>query len=118
MRRESKKVHELGMCASIVEAVEARAGERRVAEIRVRIGTLHRVSPEAFQQSFEIAASGTVAQGARAEMVILPVVSHCLSCGADTTGAEETSFCAVCGGDEIVTRGGDELVLESLTYAE
>lgn len=109
-------MHELGMCASIVEAVEARAGDRRVTEVRVRIGTLHRVSPDAFQQSFELASVGTVAEGARAEMVFLPVITRCLSCGAENSGEEVVMFCTVCGDNKIETLGGDELMLESLTY--
>lgn len=111
-------MHELGMCASIVEAVEARAGERQVSEVRVRIGTLHRVSPDAFRQSFAIATAGTVAEGARAEMVILPVVSQCLQCGGTSSTDEEMTYCGACGSEELQTVSGDELVLESLTYRE
>lgn len=64
-------MHELGLCSSIVEAVERRAGERPVARVRVRVGELHHVHPEAFTQSFEIAAMGTVAEGADAELVLV-----------------------------------------------
>ena len=64
-------MHELGLCSSIVEAVERRAGERPVARVRVRVGELNHVHPEAFTQSFEIAAMGTVAEGADAELVLV-----------------------------------------------
>ena len=58
-------MHELGLCSSIVDAVEQRAGERPVARVTVRVGRLHHVHPEAFDQSFAVAAMGTVARGRR-----------------------------------------------------
>lgn len=64
-------MHELGLCASIVDAVERRAGDRRVERVRVRVGRLHHVHPEAFDQSFAVAALGTVAEDAAAELVVV-----------------------------------------------
>jgi hydrogenase nickel incorporation protein HypA/HybF len=64
-------VHELGLCASIVDAVARRAGSRPVARVKVRVGRLHHVHPEAFDQSFAVAAMGSVAEGAAAELVLV-----------------------------------------------
>ena len=70
-------MHELGLCSSIVDAIERRAGDRPVAHVRVRVGRLHHVHPEAFDQSFAVAAMGTVAEDADAELVLLPVRARC-----------------------------------------
>ena len=75
------EMHELGLCASIVDAIEQRAGERAVARVRIRVGRLHHVHPEAFDQSFAVAAMGSVAEGAVAELVLLAVSVRCTSCG-------------------------------------
>jgi len=64
-------VHELGLCASIVDAVQRRAGNRPVARVRVRVGRLNHVHPEAFDQSFAVAAMGTIAEGATPELVLV-----------------------------------------------
>jgi hydrogenase nickel incorporation protein HypA/HybF len=113
-------MHELGLCQAIVDAVENRAGNRPVARIRVRVGRLQHVHPEAFDQSFAIAASGSVADGAKAELVFLPVRGRCLTCGDDFEGDEEItaplSVCPRCGGADVETIGGDELMLESIEY--
>jgi hydrogenase nickel incorporation protein HypA/HybF len=93
-------MHELGLCTSIVDAVERRAGQRRVLEVRVRVGRLHHVHPEAFDQSFAIAAMGTVAENASAELVLVPVRARCRACGAV----------------DLEVLSGDELVLESIRY--
>jgi hydrogenase nickel incorporation protein HypA/HybF len=109
-------MHELGLCASIVDAIEHRASGREVAAVRVRVGRLHHVHPEAFDQSFAVAAQGTVAEGARADLVLTPVSVGCTTCGAEAEGDELPLGCHECGSVDLVVVGGDELVLESLEY--
>jgi hydrogenase nickel incorporation protein HypA/HybF len=109
-------MHELGLCSSIVDAIERRAGERPVARVRVRVGRLHHVHPEAFDQSFAVAAMGTVAEDAAADLVLLPVQTRCGGCGATWDGDEIPVACPTCGEVEIELLGGDELMLESIEY--
>jgi len=109
-------MHELGLCSSIVDAIEHRAGERSVRSVRVRVGRLHHVHPEAFDQSFAIAAQGTVAEDAAAELVLLPVRARCGSCAATWEADEIPMACPQCGGVDVELVGGDELVLESIEY--
>ncbi len=109
-------MHELGLCTDIVDAIERRAGDRPVAKVTVRVGRLHHVHPEAFDQSFAMAAMGTVAEGATADLVLLPVRASCQSCRAETEAEEMISACAACGGVDLALIGGDELMLESLQY--
>src|SRR5271156_3079357 len=109
-------MHELGLCSSIVDAVEKRAGERQGAAIRVRVGRLHHVHPEAFEQSFEVAALGTVAEHARAELVLLPVRARCGLCLAEWECDQPPLGCPTCGSVEVDMTGGDELLLESIEY--
>jgi hydrogenase nickel incorporation protein HypA/HybF len=109
-------VHELGLCEAIVGAIEARAGERPVARVRVRVGSLHHVHPEAFEQSFAVAAAGGVAEDAFADLVLIPAAGRCGSCGANFDTHEVPLACPECGGIEIEIDGGDDLVLESIEY--
>ena len=109
-------MHELGLCEAIVGAIEKRAGERPVARVRVRVGRLHHVHPEAFEQSFAVAAMGSVAHEAEADLVLLPVRSACGGCAREFESEELTLACPHCGGVEIEVTGGDELVLESIEY--
>jgi hydrogenase nickel incorporation protein HypA/HybF len=109
-------MHELGLCTSIVDAVERRAGQRRVLEVRVRVGRLHHVHPEAFDQSFAIAAMGTVAENASAELVLVPVRARCRACESEREGDETPLGCPRCGAVDLEVLSGDELVLESIRY--
>jgi hydrogenase nickel incorporation protein HypA/HybF len=109
-------MHELGLCSSIVDAIERRAGDRPVVRVRVRVGRLHHVHPDAFDQSFAVAAQGTIAEDAAAELVLLPVRSRCASCGVVWDGDELPQGCPECGSVDYELVGGDELVLESIEY--
>jgi hydrogenase nickel incorporation protein HypA/HybF len=110
-------MHELGLCSSIVDAVEQRAGDRPVVRVKVRVGRLHHVHPEAFDQSFAVAAMGTVAEDAAAELVLLPITARCGSCGGEWEAEEIPLSCPTCGGVDVELTGGDELMLESIEYA-
>jgi hydrogenase nickel incorporation protein HypA/HybF len=109
-------VHELGLCSDIVDAIERRAGDRHVSRVTIRVGRLHHVHPEAFDQSFAVAAEGTIAQDAVAELVLLPVRTHCRSCDGSWEGEELPVGCPSCGSVDFELAGGDELVLESIEY--
>jgi hydrogenase nickel incorporation protein HypA/HybF len=62
-------MHEIGLCEGIVDAVEHRAAGRRVLAVRVRAGADLRVVDGAMDQAFGLVAAGTVAEGARIEVV-------------------------------------------------
>jgi hydrogenase nickel incorporation protein HypA/HybF len=84
--------------------------------VKVRVGRLHHVHPEAFDQSFAVAAMGTVAEDASAELVLLPVRARCVACAEVWDTDEMPLACPRCGAVDIELLGGDELVLESIEY--
>lgn len=110
-------MHELGMCEAILDTVQRRAEGRRVDGVRLRVGVLHRVVPSAFDQAFEMVAMGTNAEGAAVELVSIPVRITCEDCGHETESEEPQTACGNCGSVRIEAAGGDELTLESLTFA-
>ncbi len=102
------------MCESIMAAVERRANGRRVAGVTVRVGVLQRVWKPAFDQCFDMVAAGTLAEGARVELVVLPVRSTCRACGTAAESDDQPLACASCGSTDLDVSGGDELLLESI----
>jgi len=111
-------VHELGLCEGILEAVERRAAGRRVTRVRVRVGAQHRVVSSAFDQSFALVSQGTVADGAAVDLVVVPVSVTCLDCGHEAEAADPLAACPACGGLDLTTKGGDELILEAIHVEE
>jgi hydrogenase nickel incorporation protein HypA/HybF len=65
-------VHEVGLCESLLDAVERRANGRRVLGVKFRVGEQHRVVDEALDQAFVLVAEGTVAEGAEVELEVVP----------------------------------------------
>ena len=82
----------------------------------VRVGRLHHVHPEAFEQSFAVAAMGTVAEQAAAQLVLLPVRARCTQCATEWEGDQPPAGCPTCGAVDMELTGGDELLLESIEY--
>lgn len=109
-------MHEMSYCEGVLMAVERRAGTRRVAAVGVRIGAVHRVVADAFEQSFQLAAAGGPAAGATTELVVVPVHGHCMDCRRDFDAADPSPACPGCGSLDVAVDGGDEVVLEWLRY--
>jgi hydrogenase nickel incorporation protein HypA/HybF len=108
----------MSYCEGVLEAVERRAAGRPVARIGVRIGAVHRVVAEAFEQSFQMAAAGGPAEGAATELVVVPVRGHCMDCRNDFDSRDPSPACPSCGCLDVAVVGGDEVVLEWLQYVD
>ena len=109
-------MHEFGLCEGVLEAVRTRAAGRPVSGIRVRCGIRHAVDPESMAQAFGFIAAGTEADGAAVEVVTVPATVHCRDCGAASETDDLLAVCPHCKGSDVEISGGDELVLESVSY--
>jgi hydrogenase nickel incorporation protein HypA/HybF len=109
-------MHEWGYCEGILEAVQRRAAGRRVKRVTLRAGVLHRLDQDALQQAFSLCASRTEAEDAILDLVSIPTRWRCRSCEKESEAADVTLVCSSCGGTEIETSGGDEMILESIEY--
>ena len=107
-------MHELVLCQGILEAVERRAAGRRVTRVRVRVGAQHRVVEPALDQAFALVSEGTVAAGAAVDLVVVPVRVRCPDCGNQAESTDALAACSACGGLDLETTGGDELILEAI----
>lgn len=111
-------MHEFGIAEAILAAVETRANGRRVRRARVHAGALLRVTEPAINHAFTMVADGSLAEGAQVDLVIVPVRLVCRSCDRTATSVDPFITCPGCGGTDIDTEGGDDLVLESIQTAE
>ena len=93
-------MHELSVAHAIVSTVvEALPQDApRVLEVRVRIGVLSGVVPDALSYAYDVAAQGTPLADATQHIERAPVVVHCAACEDDRTLATTTDFtCPECG---------------------
>ena len=110
-------MHELALTRSLVEIVldEARRhGFHKVLVVRVRLGVLSHVSPEALTFCFDAATRGTCAEGARLDIVRTPAQAWCADCGETVVAIDRLHPCVKCGGFNLSQLTGDELGLQDL----
>jgi hydrogenase nickel incorporation protein HypA/HybF len=111
-------VHEFGVAASVLEAVEARAAGRTVDAVCLHVGALQRLDRAVFDQAFAMIADGGVADGAAVDVVEVAVVVRCRACAVETTAGELITTCPACAGHDLELVHGDDLVLASITPAD
>jgi hydrogenase nickel incorporation protein HypA/HybF len=106
-------MHELSIAQSVVAAVCERAAGRPVRSVRLRVGALTAVLPEAMLFCFDLAVEGTVAEGARLDLERRPAAGLCRSCGAGFAPADLILLCP-CGSADVEVTAGRELQIVSM----
>jgi len=94
-----------------------RAGASRVHEIRLRIGALSGVVPDALQFAFEALADGTPAENAVLTIEHVPARFWCATCRQEFEAGNRFAECPGCHRSSGELRGGRELELASLEVA-
>jgi hydrogenase nickel incorporation protein HypA/HybF len=90
-------MHELAITESIVAAVAERMGDAPIRRLKVEIGRLSGVVPDAVRFCFELAAAGTTLEGAVLEIDEPAGRMRCRSCGLEFDTDDVIALCA-CGG--------------------
>ena len=104
-------MHEMALAEGmlgIVEETARRNGGSRVTAVRLEIGALSHVEPEALRFCFDAVTRGSLAEGAALEIEATPGEAWCMPCGATVPLAQVGEPCPRCGGYQLeVTRGED-----------
>lgn len=110
-------MHEVGLMQTAIQMAEEQArasGARQIHTLRLRVGRMSGVVPEALEFAFDIVARGTLAEGARLEIESTPALCWCAACAA-VFETDDLSFqCPHCGTFSTELRGGTEMQLSSI----
>lgn len=97
-------MHELSVARSLVDVVLGQLERSpygpacRVSAVRVKVGAMSAVVPEALASAFPAAASGTPLDGARLDLERVPLVAWCPSCAEERTlPSVQRLRCPTCG---------------------
>lgn len=110
-------MHELSIMQGALSQVldeAAKAGATRVCEIKLRIGALSGVVPEALQFAFEALADGTAAHQAKLTIENVPARFWCARCEREFESASLLAECPSCKTYSRELRAGRELELASM----
>ena len=109
-------MHELGITRHIVALCAEHAQGATVRRVRVQIGQLSVVMPDAVRFCFEVCARGTPLEGAALEIVEVPGRGRCRACG-DELALAEPFGCCPCGSVDLELVAGEELMVQEMEVA-
>lgn len=101
-------MHELAVTQGVVDMITERVPDRRVTTVRLEIGRLSGVMPDAVRFCFDVVVDGTGLQGAALEITEPSGRARCRSCGASFDTDDVLVLCD-CGSADVDVLGGDQL---------
>lgn len=110
-------MHEMSLVAGVMRILDdtARAQDfTRVRAVVLEIGGLSHVDPEAMRFAFEAQKPGTLAEGARLDIVRVPGRAWCMDCAEDKPLERRGDACPTCGGYKLTVTAGDDLRVREL----
>jgi len=110
-------MHEVSLIESLIALVEQERDKQlfaRVTTIRLKVGALGPAEPEALSFCFDAVAAGTIAEGSRLEIEIIPGEGWCADCCTSVPLSERFGACPICAGGRVRMTGGDVLRLADL----
>jgi hydrogenase nickel incorporation protein HypA/HybF len=106
-------MHELAITQSVVETVLRRTGTQPVTLVRLEVGRLTGVVPEAMQFCFGLATEGTPLEGATLQIRQPAGRANCRTCGDDFELTDLILLCP-CGSADVEVLNGRELQVTSV----
>ena len=110
-------MHEVSIMEEAVRmAVEAArtSDARRILVLRLRVGALSGVVPEALRFAFDVVCRDTMAEGASLELETVPAACWCPDCRVEFECADLLSECPRCHQPSGQLRRGRELEIASV----
>jgi hydrogenase nickel incorporation protein HypA/HybF len=109
-------MHELAITQGVVEADTERTGRAPVTSVRLRVGRLSGVVPDAMRFCFELVTAGTPLAGAALEIDQPEGRGRCRTCGRSFVLADLILLCD-CGSADVEVLAGRELAVASVVLA-
>ena len=110
-------MHEVSIMEQTIEIALNNAhnqGANKIHQLKMRIGAVSGVVPEALNFAFDVVTEGTIAQGAKLEIDIVPVVSYCPHCQIEFQPPDLFYECPQCDRLSNKVIAGREIELTSL----
>src|SRR4051794_37235961 len=111
--RGGNAMHELSITQSVGEAVTERTGSAAGVSVRLRVGRLPGVGPDAMRFCFELVTAGTPLEGAVLDFDRPEGRGHCRTCGAEVALPDSVLLCH-CGSADVEVIAGRELAVASV----
>ena len=116
-RTRNGPMHEVGIIQNTLDLAVKSAqasGATQIHQLRLRVGAMTGVVPDALQFAFDVVRQGTMAADARLDVESVPATCWCAGCRTEFPSADLAYECPQCGQVSAELRRGLELELVSL----
>lgn len=113
-------MHEMSLAEGVLQVIEDAAQRdhfQKVNTVWLEIGQLSGVEAQAMAFCFDAVTRGSVAEGARLEIIATPGVGWCMACAESVPMTEVFGECPRCGGYQLQVTGGTEMRVKELEVA-
>lgn len=110
-------MHELHLAQDVLKVIKQEAKEKglpKVSSGTIKIGESLITHPQEFMELFGQIGKGTIAEGIKLKLEILPLRALCTSCKKEFDTKEPRFDCPHCGSTDIKLSSGKELYIEDL----
>ena len=110
-------MHELAVTEHILDIALKAAKEQnavRIRAIRLRMGPFAGIVPECVQMYLDVLAKDTIAEGAKIEVIEVPLRVRCLDCGRESDIDRRHIECPFCKSIRLKRLSGREFLVDSL----
>lgn len=107
-------MHEMAICERIISQIEDEQRHRgfsSVKRLRLEVGMLSCLDPDALRYALEISTRETFMDGLVLEIDRPPGQARCLECCRETTISDRLDLCPACGSNRLDTSGGQQMRL-------
>ncbi len=113
-------MHEMSLTEGILRILETEAERQRFSTVKtvwLDLGVLSHAEPEAMAFCFDAVMKGTLAEGARLEIIRTPGAGWCMACAREIAVGSRFDPCPACGGFQIQITDGEQMRVRELEVA-
>ena len=107
----------MSLCEGVLRILEEQSRAQRFTRVKtvwLEIGDLSSVEKEAMRFSFDLVVKGTLADGARLEIIEVPGQAWCMQCMKPVIIKNRFDVCSDCGSSQLQVTGGEEMRIKEL----
>ena len=107
-------MHELSITRNVIAIVSERAAGQHVTRVRLQIGSLSAVMPDAIRFCFELCAANTAAEGATLEIDEIAGLGWCKDCESEVALDVPVGRCPLCHSMGLQLIAGQEMLIKEM----
>ena len=110
-------MHEMSIAQSMIDIIRQELEKydgKKLNKVRINIGKMSGVVPEALSFCFALMTEGTEIEGSELLMEIIPLSGLCHTCQSEFDMERYVAICPRCGSRKVSIIGGRELTIVEL----